>query len=193
MKKVLTIVLLLGLWSAQGQTVILNGAVDSVAISEVRGITGTPGYLEYLDEWRFGVKTNLLFEGIDNQISTTQISLGNREGDHNLFFNGSIGYAEGPSLGNNSALIGASIRWDDGEYYEDYYLFKLGLGLELSIDVYVGGMDMLVPSLDAHLSARTLEVVMVDFTFGVGNVYSTNSAFSIFRFGIGVNVGGGIF
>ena len=193
MKKVLTIVLLLGLWSAQGQTVILNGAVDSVAISEVRGITGTPGYLEYLDEWRFGVKTNLLFEGIDNQISTTQISLGNREGDHNLFFNGSIGYAEGPSLGNNSALIGASIRWDDGEYYEDYYLFKLGLGLELSIDVYVGGMDMLVPSLDAHLSARTLEVVMVDFTFGVGNVYSTNSTFSIFRFGIGVNVGGGIF
>ena len=193
MKKVLTIVLLLGLWSAQGQTVIRNGAVDSVAISEVRGITGTPGYLEYLDEWRFGVKTNLLFNGIYDQISTTQISLGNRIGDYNLFINGSIGYAEGPSLGINSALIGASIRWDDGHYYEDYYLFKLGLGLEFSIDAYVGDMDGLMPSMDGHLSARMSEAVMVDFTFGVGNVYSTNSAFSIFRFGIGVNVGGGIF
>ena len=193
MKKVLTIVLLLGLWSTQGQTVIRNGGVDSVAISEVRGIAGTPGYLEYLDEWRFGVNTNLLFEGFDDQISTTQISLGNRVGDYNLFLNGSIGYAEGPSLGNNSALIGASIRWDDGEYYQDYYLFKLGLGLEFSIDAYVGEMDGWMPSLDGHLSARMWEAVMVDFTFGVGNVYSTNSAFSIFKFGIGVNVGGGIF
>jgi hypothetical protein len=193
MKKVLTIALLLGLWSVQGQTVIRNGGVDSVAISEVRGITGTLGYLEYLDEWRFGVNTNLLFEGIHDQIATTQISLGNRVGDYNLFLNGSIGYAEGPSLGNNSALIGASIRWDEGEYYEDYYLFKLGLGLELSINALVGGMDMLMPSIDAHLSARMWEAVMVDFTFGVGNVYSTNSTFSIFRFGIGVNVGGGIF
>ena len=193
MKKVLTIVLLLGLWSAQGQTVIRKGGVDSVAISEVRGIAGTPGYLEYLDQWRFGVNTNLLFEGFDDQISTTQISLGNRIGDYNLFINGSIGYAEDPSLGINSALIGASIRWDDGHYYEDYYLFKLGLGLEFSIDAYVGDMDGLMPSMDGHLSARMSEAVMVDFTFGVGNVYSTNSAFSIFRFGIGVNVGGGIF
>ena len=193
MKKVLTIVLLLGLWSAQGQTVIRNGGVDSVAISEVRGIAGTPGYLEYLDEWRFGVKTNLLFNGIYDQISTTQISLGNRIDDYNLFINGSIGYAEGPSLGINSALIGASIRWDDGEYYQDYYLFKLGLGLELSIDAYVGGMDMLMPSLDAHLSARTLEVVMVDFTLGMGFGYSANPTIGLFRFGIGVNFGGGIF
>ena len=201
MKKRIVLALLLGAWSAQGQEIVRQGGEATGVDAEVKDLVITPGYVADLEDWRFGLHGHLLVVSEMNQpdyqgdgllLLSPQFSVGKRLGATNYFVNGSIGAAKEMVDEVYSAVLGTSIRWDAMDL--DYILFQRTVGFEFELEGYVGGVNLLMPNLNAYTSAQIGQTLLLDFTGGVG--YCKPATFEepalVVRVGIGINIGGGI-
>ena len=201
MRKGIVLALLLGAWSAQGQEIVRKGGEATGVDAEVKDLAITPGYVADLEDWRFGLHGHVLvltemnqpdYQGDGLLLLSPQFSVGKRLGATNYFVNGSIGAAKEMVDEVYSAVLGTSIRWDAMDI--DYFLFQRTVGFELELEGYVGGVNLLMPNLNAYTSAQIGQVVILDITGGVG--YCKPATFEepalVIRVGIGMNIGGGI-
>ncbi len=201
MRKGIVLALLLGAWSAQGQEIVRQGGEATGVDAEVKDLAITPGYVADLEDWRFGLHGHLLLVSEMNQpdyqgdgllLLSPQLSVGKRLAATNYFVNGSVGVAQEIVDEVYSAALGTSIRWDAMDL--DYILFQRTVGFEFELEGYVGGVNLLMPNLNAYTSAQIGQVVILDITGGVG--YCKPATFEepalVVRLGIGMNIGGGI-
>jgi hypothetical protein len=201
MKKLIVFALILGAWSAQGQEIVRKDGEATGVDAEVKDLAITPGYVADLEDWRFGLHGHLLLVSEMNQpdyqgdgllLLSPQLSVGKRLGATNYFVNGSVGVAQEIVDEVYSAALGTSIRWDAMDL--DYILFQRTVGFEFELEGYVGGVNLLMPNLNAYTSAQIGRVVILDITGGVG--YCKPATFQepalVVRLGIGMNIGGGI-
>ena len=202
MRKLIVLALLLGIWSAQGQEIVPKDGEATGVDSEVRDSAITPGYVGNLEDWRFGLHGHMLvvseFSKLDYQgdalwFLSPQFTVGKRLGATNCFLNGSLGFAREEIDETYSAVIGTSIRLDVMKI--DYLLFQRTTGLELELEGYVGAHDLLMPSINIYASAHVGQMLLLDFTTGVG--YCMPNTFEepalVIRAGLGINFGGGVY
>jgi hypothetical protein len=201
MRKGIVLALLLGALSAQGQEIVRQGGEATGVDAEVKDLAITPGYVADLEDWRFGLHGHALvlteMNQPDNQgdgmlLLSPQLSVGKRLGATNYFVNGSLGFAKDVEDELRSAVIGTSIRWDAMDL--DYILFQRTVGFEFELEGYVGGVNLLMPNLNAYTSAQIGQVVILDITGGVGycKPATIEEPALVIRLGIGMNIGGGI-
>ena len=201
MRKGIVLALLLGAWSAQGQEIVRKGGEATGVDAEVKDLAITPGYVADLEDWRFGLHGHVLvltemnqpdYQGEDMLLLSPQFSVGKRLGATNYIIKGSLGFAKDVEDELRSVVIGTSIRWDAMDL--DYILFQRTIGLEFELEGYVGGVNLLMPNFNAYTSAQIGQTLLLDFTGGVG--YCKPATFEepaiAIRFGIGINIGGGI-
>ena len=201
MRKGIVLALLLGAWSAQGQEIVRKGGEATGVDAEVKDLAITPGYVADLEDWRFGLHGHVLvltemnqpdYQGEDMLLLSPQFWVGKRLGATNYIINGSLGFAKDVEDELRSVVIGTSIRWDAMDL--DYILFQRTIGLEFELEGYVGGVNLLMPNFNAYTSAQIGQTLLLDFTGGVG--YCKPATFEepaiAIRFGIGINIGGGI-
>jgi len=201
MKKGIVLALLLGAWSAQGQEIVRQGGEATGVDAEVRDLAITPEYVVDLEDWRFGLHGHAVvltelnqpdYQGEEMLLFSPQFSVGKRLGATNYFVSGSVGAAKEMVDEVYSAVLGTSIRWDAMDL--DYILFQRTVGFEFELEGYVGGVNLLMPNLNAYTSAQIGQVVILDITGGVG--YCKPATFEepalVIRVGIGMNIGGGV-
>ena len=200
MKKVLTIVLLLGLWSAQGQEIVRRNG-EAVPGTEINSL-GTIGGLNFdIEEWRFGLQVNgLLVDEIDPSYNvgeemilvSPQLSASKRLDGTNYFAKGTVGYAQNIFDQGSFGMIGASIRWDIVN--RDFLIFERTVGVEWALDAYFGSTTIIAPGINAYFSAQIGEILLIDVTSGVS--YCQPASYSepatMLKAGVGLNFGGGI-
>ena len=202
MKKLIVLALLLGNWSAQGQEIVRKDGEATGVDAEVRDLAITPGYVGNLEDWRFGLHGHMLVVSELNQpdyqgdallFLSPQFTAGKRLGATNYFLNGSIGFAQEELDEGYSAVIGTSIRWDVMNI--NYLLFQRTTGLEFELEGYVGGVNLLMPNLSIYASSQVGQLLLLDFTTGVG--YCKPNTFEqpalVIRVGLGISVGGGVY
>ena len=200
MKKVLTIVLILGLWSAQGQEIVRRNG-ESVPGTETNSLGATRGLNFDIEEWRFGLQVNgLLIDEIDPSYNVgeemiligPQLSASKRLDGTNYFAKGTVGYAQNIFDQGSFGMIGASIRWDIVN--RDFLIFERTVGVEWALDAYFGSAMIIAPGINAYLSAQIGDFLLLDVTSGIS--YCQPSSFSepatILKVGVGLNFGGGI-
>ena len=201
MKKVLTIALIMGLWSVHGQEIVRKGGESTGVDAEVRDLVITPGYVADLEDWRFGFQLSaLLIDEIDPDVNvgnesvqiSPQLSISKRLGGTNYFAKTSLGYAQDVATENKSGVMGVAIRWDTPNL--DYILFQRTLGFEVAIDGYFGYINLVSPSVNGYTSVQLGQLILLDATAGLGYCRLTASSEPgiILKFGLGINIGGGI-